>query len=238
MKTTRLFLLGAAAMLLTTSCVALIDTLSKNPIFEFAGTTVYDGQKAFLGTTATCDIAWTNHNPEVVNLNYNEHGKECIATFQLPDAAKKVTTVTITATNKDDASVDPYTGEITVAPWKITVYKKGSDNKWKQVETVTNTVATTFSYGASGNGAGTYKLQLEYLDKDNNYKPITSIPYRLGKLESHKVRWTGKLIGIDGAAEKEDCSMEFTLGSSAPVAGQNMAAAYIGEVGFLVTVNK
>ena len=54
MKTTRLFLLSAAIVMLATSCEAVLDTLSKNPIFEFAGTTVYDGQKAFLGTTATC----------------------------------------------------------------------------------------------------------------------------------------------------------------------------------------
>ena len=238
MKTTRLFLIVAAITMLTTSCEAIIDSLSKNPVFEFAGATVYDGQKAFLGTTANCTIAWTNHDPEIVDLTFNERGKDCVATFILPTLSKKVTTVTISATNRDDESVDPFTGKITVVPWKIAVYKKGSDGKWKQIETVTTSSTTTFSYGASGNGAGTYKLQLEYLDKDNNYKAITSIPYRLGKLENHKVRWSGKLIGIDGASEKEDCSMEFVMGSSAPGTGQNLAAAYIGEVGFAVTVTK
>ena len=237
MKTTRLFLLGAAVMMLATSCEAVLDTLSKNPIFEFAGTTVYDGQKAFLGTTATCDIGWETDSPTIVDLNYNEHGKNCIATFQLPDLAKKVTTVKITATNKEDDTVEPYTGEITVAPWRLTIYKKGSDNKWNKVDAVYNNSMATFSYGASGNGAGTYKLQLEYLDKDNNYKAITSIPYRLLKLETFKVRWTGKLVGINGSQEEDVYSKEFTLNAS-PSNLENMAAAYIGDVGFLVTVNK
>lgn len=235
MKTTRLFLIGAAIMMLTTSCEAVLDTLSKNPIFEFAGTTVYDGQKAFLGTTATCDIGWKTDSPTIVDLNYNEHGKNCIATFSLPTVTKKVTTVKITATNLEDDTVEPYTGEITVAPWRLTIYKKGSDNNWNKVDAVYNTAQATFSYGASGNGAGTYKLQLEYLDKDNNYKPITSIPYRLLKLETFKVRWTGKLIGINGAQEEEVCSKEFTL-SALPASGERMAVAYIGEVGYIVTV--
>ena len=235
MKTTRLFLLGAAIMMLATSCEAVLDTLSKNPIFEFAGTTVYDGQKAFLGTTATCDIGWTNHNEDIVDLEYNEHGKNCIATFSLPTVTKKVTTVKITATNLEDDTVEPYTGEITVAPWRITLYKKGSDNNWNKIDAVYATSQVTFSYGASGNGAGTYKLQLEYLDKDNNYKPITSIPYRLLKLETFKVRWTGKLIGINGAQEEDVYSKEITL-NALPASGERMAVAYIGEVGYIVTV--
>ena len=71
MKTTRLFLIVAAITMLTTSCEELLDSLSKNPVFEFTGSTVYDGQTAFLGTTATCKIGWTNHNPEIVDLSYN-----------------------------------------------------------------------------------------------------------------------------------------------------------------------
>lgn len=236
MKQTKLFLLGAAILMLATSCQDLLDSISKNPVFTFSGTTVYDGQKAFLGTTAKCKIGWETDSPKIVSLSYNkETGKECVATFELPETAKKVTTVKITATNLDDKTVEPHVGEITVAPWKVVVYKKGSDNSWKKVDVTSSSFLTTsFSYNASGNGPGTYKLQIEYLDKDNNFKPITSIPYNLGKLENFKVRWSGKLGNI-GDTTEEVCSKEIEL-PSLPASGSRMVAVYIGEVGHVVTL--
>jgi hypothetical protein len=236
MKATKFFLLGAAILTLATSCKDLLDSMAKNPVFTFAGTTVYDGQSAYLGTTATCRIGWTNHNPEIVDLSYNEIGKECIATFRLPDISKKTTKVKITATNLEDETVEPFVGEITVEPWRLGIYKKGS-NGWNSVDALYNPSTASFSYGAAGNGAGTYKIQLETKDNYGNYTAITSIPYNLGKLEQFKVRWSGKLIGINGSAEEAVYSKEFTL-ESAPASGSNRAVAYLGEVGYVITVSK
>ena len=66
---------AAAAMLSLASCEAVIDSVTKNPVFEFAGTTVYDGQSAFLGTAATCKIGWKTDNSDIVYLQYDENGK-------------------------------------------------------------------------------------------------------------------------------------------------------------------
>lgn len=229
MKTTRLFLLGAAILMLT-SCEAFIDSLSKNPVFEFAGTTVYDGQTAFLGTTATCKIGWTNHNPEIVDLSYNEVGKECNATFKLPVTAKKVTKVSLTATNLDDSSVEPYKGDITVVPWRLALYKKNGNN-WERIANQTTTESlgssvTTSSYAKIGNG--TYKIQMEYLTDDGSYKEIGSIPKRLAKFEVHDIDWSGKLVGIDGHATSKDTYKEFTLNEAPALA--TIVNAGLGEV--------
>ena len=237
MKTTRLFLLGAAILMLT-SCEALIDSLSKNPVFEFTGSTVYDGQTAFLGTTATCKIGWTNHNPEIVDLSYNEVGKECYATFKLPVTAKKVTKVSLTATNLDDSSVEPYKGDITVAPWRLALYKKNGNN-WERIanQTTTETLGvstTTSSYAKIGNG--TYKIQMEYLTDDGSYKEIGSIPKRLAKFEIHDIDWSGKLVGADGHVTSKDPYKEFTL-NEAPASTQTVAVK-LGKVGHIFTLTK
>lgn len=229
MKATKFFLLGAAILTLATSCKDLLDSMAKNPVFTFAGTTVYDGQSAYLGTTATCRIGWTNHNPEIVDLSYNEIGKECIATFRLPDISKKTTKVKITATNLEDETVEPFVGEITVAPWRLGIYKKADNGTWNGVGANYNVSTATFSYNAAGNGAGTYKLQLETPDSYGNYQPITSIPYNLGKLELFKVRWSGSFINESA----DGVSQEFTL-NSRPT--KNMAVAYLGDVGYAVTI--
>lgn len=84
MKFFKVFFIGAALMALTTSCEGLIDSLSKNPVFEFTGSTVYDGQSAFLGTTATCKIGWTNHDPAIVSLKYNDQGRSASPRLYFP----------------------------------------------------------------------------------------------------------------------------------------------------------
>lgn len=238
MKTLKLFFIGAAIMTLTTSCEALLDTLAKNPVFEFTGTTVYDGQKAFLGTTATCKIGWTNHNPEIVTLSYNESGKDCNATFKLPITAKKVTTVSLTATNLDDETVDPYKGDITVAPWRLGLYKQNGKN-WDPIKNQTSVEVggvwtTTASY--ANIGTGTYRIQMEYLTSDGSYKQISSIPYRLGKLENNDIDWSGKLVGADGHVTSKDPYKEFTL-NEAPTATQTVAVT-LGDVAHLFTLTK
>ena len=238
MKTTRLFLIVAAITMLTTSCEELLDSLSKNPVFEFTGSTVYDGQTAFLGTTATCKIGWTNHNPEIVDLSYNEVGKECYATFKLPVTAKKVTKVSLTATNLDDSSVEPYKGDITVAPWRLALYKKNGKN-WERIANQTTTeslgVSTTVSsYAKISNG--TYKVQMEYLTSDGSYKEIGSIPKRIAKFESHDIDWSGKLVGADGHVNSKDTYKEFTL-TEAPASTQ-MVVDTLGDVQHIFTLTK
>ena len=64
MKITRLLLAAAATLMLTTSCEAFLDSIAKNPIFTFTGTTVYDGQSAYLGLTATCKVGWETNRPD------------------------------------------------------------------------------------------------------------------------------------------------------------------------------
>lgn len=238
MKFFKVFFIGAALMALTTSCEGLIDSLSKNPVFEFTGSTVYDGQSAFLGTTATCKIGWTNHNPQIVTLNHNDQGKECVATFKLPAAAKSVTKVSLTATNLDDESVEPYKGDITVAPWRLSLYKQNGSN-WDRISNQTynetaGVVTTICSYSQIGNG--TYKLQMEAKDSEGSYKAITSIPYRLGRLQNHEIDWSGKLVGADGHVLVTETSKQFTL-SESPTATQ-MVAVKLGEVGHLFTLTK
>ena len=238
MKFFKLLFAGAALMVLTTSCNELLDSLAKNPVFEFTGTTVYDGQSAFLGTTATCKIGWTNHNPQIVSLSYNDQGKECVAVFKLPVSAKNVTKVSITATNRDDSSVEPYTGEITVAPWRLSLYKLSGSN-WERIsnqnyQEVAGVCTTTCSYSQIGNG--TYKIQMEAKDSEGSYKAIGSIPYRLVRLQNHDIDWSGKLVGAEGHVLTTDTSKQFPLNES-PTSTQTVAVK-LGEVGHLFTLTK
>ena len=239
MKFFKVFFIGAALMAITTSCDKLLDTLAKNPVFEFTGTTVYDGQSAFLGTTATCKIGWTNHNPEIVSLEYNDQGKECVATFKLPASAKNVTKVSLTATNLDDSSVEPYKGEITVAPWRIALYKQNG-TKWDRVENQTSTQTTlgvwttTCSYAKIGNG--TYKVQMEAKDSEGSFNAISSIPYRLGRLQNHDIDWVGQLVGVNGHDVCKDTGKQFTLTES-PTAAQ-IVGVTLGSVSHMFQLTK
>lgn len=238
MKFFKVFFIGAALMALTTSCEGLIDSLSKNPVFEFTGSTVYDGQSAFLGTTATCKIGWTNHDPAIVSLKYNDQGKECVATFILPTTSKSVTKVSITATNLDDSSVEPHKGDIIVAPWRLSLYKLSGSN-WERIsnqnyQEVAGVCTTTCSYSQIGNG--TYKIQMEAKDSEGSYKAIGSIPYRLGRLQNHEIDWSGKLVRAEGHVLTTDTSKEFTLTES-PTSTQTVAVK-LGDVGHLFTLTK
>lgn len=238
MKTTKFFLLGAAILTLATSCKDLLDSIAKNPVFEFTGSTVYDGQSAFLGTTANCKIGWTNHNPEIVSLEYNEQGKECVATFKLPISAKEVTKVSLTATNLDDASVEPYKGDITVAPWRIALYKQNG-TKWERVQNQTSTQSagvwsTTCSYAKIGNG--TYKVQMEYKTTDGSFDVISSIPYRLGRLQNHDIDWSGQLVGASGHVKSTDTGKQFTLTES-PTSAQ-IVGVTLGNVSHIFQLTK
>ncbi|MBR4775776.1 MAG: hypothetical protein IK008_06735 [Bacteroidales bacterium] len=238
MKFFKVFFIGAALTALTTSCEGLLDTLSKNPVFEFTGTTVYDGQSAFLGTTATCKIGWTNHNPQIVTLDHNDQGKECVATFKLPTTAKSVTKVSLTATNLDDESVEPYTGEITVAPWRLSLYKQNGSN-WERISNqtyneVSGVVTTTCSYAKIGNG--TYKVQMESKDSEGSYKAISSIPYRLGRLQNHDIDWVGQLVGANGHDVCKDTGKQFTLTES-PTTSQ-IVGVTLGSVSHIFQLTK
>ena len=201
MKITRLLLAAAATLMLTTSCEALLDSLAKNPIFTFTDSTVCDGQSAYLGLTATCKVGWKTNRPDIVTLEYDADGHECVGTFILPSGAKQVTEVTITTTNLDDSTVDPYVGTVTVAPWKLALYKQNGENWVLQTGT-----ADSYSWTKIGNGK--YKVQMQYLE-GSEYKDITGIPYRVGTLESNKVKWQGG--SLVSSIEKEEYSQEFEL---------------------------
>lgn len=211
---------AAAAMLSLASCEAVIDSVTKNPVFEFAGTTVYDGQSAFLGTAATCKIGWKTDNSDIVYLQYDENGKNCKATFTLNN--NLVTDVKITATNLDDATVNPFEGTITVAPWKLVIFQK-VDGKWEQVsrEDEDNFLWPERKVGGSNN----FKVQMQYLKANGSYADIDVVTYKL-KLNDkgkHEITWAGDVLSDSQAGESTKCSMEFTL-DQAPASTKSVTA--------------
>ena len=204
MKKLVYLLVAAAALLSVSSCNALLESLSSNPVFELAGSTVYDGQKAFLGTTATCKIGWKTNNSNVVTLNYDENGKNCVATFKL--ANDVITDVEVTATNLDDNTIDPYTGSFTVVPWKLTIFQK-VDGKWVQVS---NANDDYFVWTNKKAGSNTFKVQMQALKSDKTYEDISNVIYKIAlKNSSHVVNWQGDILPEQG--EKAVYSQEFTL---------------------------
>ncbi len=215
MKKIRIILAAAVALLSFASCGEILDSISKNPVFEFAGSSVYDGQTAFLGTTATCKIGWKTNNSKIVSLTYDENGKNCKATFYLDEFNKeyyKITDVDITATNLDDETVNPFTGTITVVPWKLTVFQK-VNGKWEQVSKE-NEDYFYWSDRKTG-GTNTFKVQMQALKENNanDYKDISSILYQL-KLNDkgkHKVTWAGDVLPEGKVGENTNYSVEFTM---------------------------
>ena len=209
MKKIRIILAAAVALLSFASCGEILDSISKNPVFEFAGSSVYDGQTAFLGTTATCKIGWKTNNSKIVSLTYDENGKNCKATFYLDEFNKeyyKITDVDITATNLDDNTIDPYTGSFTVVPWKLTIFQK-VDGKWVQVS---NANDDYFVWTNKKAGSNTFKVQMQALKSDKTYEDISNVIYKIAlKNSSHVVNWQGDILPEQG--EKAVYSQEFTL---------------------------
>ena len=197
----------AALMIAAVSCKAVLDSLATNPVFELAGSTVYDGQSAFLGTTATCKIGWQTNKSDIVLLNYDENGKNCVATFTL--ANNIITDVEITATNLDDDAVDPYTGTFTVAPWKLTVFQKVGDD-WVQVS---RTNEDYFLWSErKAEGSNNFKVQMQALKSNGTYEDINNIVYRMKlKNGSHKIDWQGSALTEDLKGESTACSIEFSM---------------------------
>lgn len=219
MKKIFAYILVAAAAFSAVSCEEMLDSLSKNPVFELSGSTVYDGQKAFLGTTATCNIGWSTDNPSIVFLNHDENGKNCNAQFTL--LHETITKVHVTATNLDDESVEPFTGEFTVAPWRLAVYQKVG-SAWKMVSRTGEPYFVWTERDASGSSS--FKVQMQALKADGTYEDIENVVYKMSLKDGfHKIDWQGTGLSDGQKGESTACSQEFTM-SSAPAATLSITA--------------
>jgi hypothetical protein len=206
MKLVKLFLAAAIAAVTLTGCEALAEAVSNSLSFVFSGVTVYDGQTALLGLTYKSEVDWTiaNDSKDLVKLEYNDQGKNCVAKFNLPANADKQYKVHLKTSDRNDKSVEAYEGEITVAPWKLMIYKKGSDGQETEI-------GTTSSFAK--NGAGTYVVKMVYLNDKNQWVPVGSVLYRLELITGgHRVAWTsgGAAHLIQDQADT-NCSVEFDI---------------------------
>lgn len=199
----KLLLLALAATMLTaTSCEAVLDAMSNSLTFVFSGNTVYDGQAAFLGLTYKDDVDWkiATDSKDLVSLEYNEQGKNCVARFNLPASANKQYKVRLTTSARNDKSVEPYEGEITVAPWKLLIYKKAADGALTEIGDLCS---------FAKNGAGTYVVKMVYLNEKSEWAPVGAVLYKLDLITGgHRVAWSsvGNLIP---AQADTNCSVEF-----------------------------
>lgn len=238
MKKVKIILAAATALLLSASCDQVLDSLSKNPVFEFAGTSVYDGQTAFLGTTATCKIGWSTNDTKIVTLQYDENGKGCEATFALDEfpGNYKITDVEITATNLDDDTVDPFVGTITVLPWKLTVFQKVG-SKWEQVSRE-NEDYFLWSERKDG-GSNTFKVQMQSLKKDGTYQDISSVMYKMQISDKgkHDITWTGDVLPEGKVGTSKNCSIEFTM-DAAPASTKEITAKLGAKTKSIRILNK
>lgn len=219
MKKVFTFAIVAVAAWMAVSCTEILDSLSKNPVFEMTNSKVYDGQKAFLGTTATCKIGWSTDAPGVVTFDHDENGKNCTAWFNLP--ADEIKEVHVTATNLDDESVDPYTGSFTIVPWKLTVCQK-SGNEWKVVSR-SNEPYFLWSERVDA-GSSSFKVQMQALKSDGTFEDIENVTYKISlKDNSQKIDWQGTALPESQKGETTACSREFTI-DKAPTATLSITA--------------
>lgn len=207
----KLLLIACAAALLTaTSCQAVLESISNSINFVFADATVYDGQTALLGLTYKDAVDWTidSESKSYVSIEHNADGKNCIAKFVLPLAGEKQTKVNLTTTARNDSSIEPFKGTITIAPWRVNLCKKNGN-------TITP-LGTSISIGV--HGTGTYVARMEYLKENGQWEELKSVVYRLDLLNGlHRIAWesSGEKHFVQ-PQEITDCSVEFTV-DAAPV---------------------
>ena len=193
----KLLLLAAVATCAfsLSSCEQMLNSLSDSLVFTHTGTTVIDGQTALLGLMNQNSVDWyLNSDAEkYVSLVHNEDGKNCIASFNLKNANQNSQTkVEITVRDRVNVDKDPYVGEITIAPWKLTILKKNGES-WEEIGS---------SYSYAKNGAGHYAIQSQKFVglKDKEWENIGTIIYKVDLLEisktNHYVLWncTGDIL--------------------------------------------
>ena len=204
MKRITLFLAAAVAALSLTSCEAMLDALSNSLTFVFAGTTIYDGQTALLGVTYDKDVAWSvdAESAKIIELTYDENGKNCIAKVKLPTGTTTSKVVKVTNYDKYDSSVDKNTGEITVAPWRLEIFKangkkdeKGNDlfDNLMETENCTyNPALNLTEVNLKKTGTGTYKVKMYGLNEKGEWAAIAPIhSLNLFNHPEHRVYWEG-----------------------------------------------
>ncbi|MBP5373574.1 MAG: hypothetical protein J6Y31_01495 [Bacteroidales bacterium] len=205
-----LLIVCAAAMFAATSCQAVLESISNSINFVFADATVYDGQTALLGLTYKDAVDWTidSDSKAYVSIEHNSDGKNCVAKFILPPAGEKRTKVHLTTRARNDSSIKPFEGTITIAPWRVFLYKKAGSNL--------TPIGTSVSIGV--HGTGTYVARMEYLNEKEQWVELSSVIYRLDLLSGlHRVAWesSGEKHFVE-PKEITDCSVEFTV-NAAPV---------------------
>jgi len=219
----KLLLLALAATMLTaTSCEAVLDAMSNSLNFVFAGTTVYDGQTALLGLTYKDEVDWkvATDSKDYVTIEPNEQGKNCIAKFNLPANADKPAKVTLTTSARNDKSVEPFEGVITIAPWKTVIYKKAADGALTEI-------GSKCSFAKDG--AGTYVVKMVYLNEKEVWTPMGAVLFRLELLTgAHRVAWdsSGAKQLVKAQADT-NCEVEVNL-DAAP-SGDCIVTATIGR---------
>lgn len=213
MKIVKLFLAGIAAITLTSGCEALAEALDNSLSFLFSGTTIYDGQTALLGVTYKNDVAWNvDKGSDLITLTHDDDGKNCIAKVKLSSGTTTLQTVQITNRDKYDNSVEKNTGVITIAPWRLQIFKQVGENEFKDMAEYCSfdakTGITTLNLKNSNAGTGTYKVKMMGLNDKNEYASFAPI-YSLNLFNhpEHRVYWESS-SGLSGITTASDVKAE------------------------------